>query len=91
MNRESIVFCVVAIAVSLGAATLGFRIAALPAASTAAARTPVPAESLGEVDLGGAWGKVSVLELVGFYVENPPAPKSAAGASVPAAKRFGGC
>ncbi|MCL4747214.1 MAG: hypothetical protein KJZ83_17615 [Burkholderiaceae bacterium] len=91
MNRESIVFCLLAVAVALGVCALGFTIAALPAATSAAAGRPVPAETLGEVDLGGAWGKVSVIELVGFYVENPPAAKSAAGAAVPATKRFGGC
>jgi len=92
MNRESLVFCTVALAVALGVCALGFRWAALPAATIEAGRHPAPAETLPDVDLGGGFGKVPVIDLVGYYLENPPAPANAAsGAVVPAARRFGGC
>lgn len=90
MNRESLVFCGVSLAVTLAVCAAGFRLAALPAETIAAAKRPAPAETLPDVDLGGGFGKVPVIELVGFYLENPPAPKGAGDAS-PAVRRFGGC
>ncbi|HQY28792.1 MAG TPA: hypothetical protein PK787_08335 [Burkholderiaceae bacterium] len=91
MNRESIVFCLVSMAIAVAVSAIGFRIAALPADVVATAVKPVPAETLPDVELGGGFGKVSVIDLVGFYVENPPAAPSADAGAAPAAKRFGGC
>jgi hypothetical protein len=91
MNRESLIFCGVSLAVALAACAAGFRLAALPAETVAAAKQPAPAESLPDIDIGGGFGKVPVIELVGFYVENPPAPKGAGSDASPAVKRFGGC
>lgn len=90
-NRESLIFCGASLAVTLALCAAGFRLAALPAESVAASRRPAPPETLPDVDLGGGFGKVSVIELVGFYMENPPAPKSGGGDAPPAVKRFGGC
>ena len=91
MNRESLVFCAAALAVALAVCAAGFKLAALPAETVAAAKQPAPAETLPDLDIGGGFGKVSVIELVGFYIENPPAPKGAGGDASPAVKRFGGC
>ena len=91
MNRESLIFCGVSLAVTLAVSAIGFRLAALPGEAAAAMKQPAPAETLPDVDLGGGFGKVSVIELVGFYMENPPAPKGAGGDASPAVKRLGGC
>jgi hypothetical protein len=91
MNRESLMFCAAALAVTLAVCAAGFRLAALPAETVAAAKKPAPAETLPDVDLGGGFGKVSVIELVGYYMENPPAPKNGGGDAAPAVRRFGGC
>jgi len=91
MNRESLVFCVAALAVALGVCALGFRLAALPRATIEAATRPAPAESLPDVDVGGGFGRVPVIDLVGYYIENPPAPAGAGGDAPPAVRRFGGC
>ena len=92
MNRESLVFCVLALAAALAVCALGFRWAALPTAELEATRRPAQAETLPDVDLGGGFGKVSVIELVGYYLENPPPPAGASPGAAPAAtKRFGGC
>jgi hypothetical protein len=49
-------------------------------------------ETLPDVDLGGGFGRVSVIDLIGYYIENPPATANAAGGdAAPAARRFGGC
>jgi hypothetical protein len=95
MDRASWIFCVGALATSLALAALGFRLAALPRDALDRAAAPVRAEALPDVDLGGGFGKVPVVELVGHYLENPPAA-TAQGATAPAPgarapKRFGGC
>lgn len=91
MSRESLVFCGASLAVALAVCAAGFKLAALPAETVAAAKQPAQAETLPDVDVGGGFGKVSVIELVGFYMENPPAPKGSGGDASPAVKRFGGC
>jgi hypothetical protein len=90
VDRASLIFCVTALAASIAISAVGYSLAAMPPEAVAAARTPTPPERLGEVDLGRGFGKVSVLDLVGYYLENPPA--SAANVGGPTkARRFGGC
>lgn len=91
MNRESLLFCGVSLAITLAVCAAGFSLAALPREAVEAAKKPAAAETLPDVDLGGGFGKVSVIDLVGFYMENPPTPKGGGGDASPAVKRFGGC
>lgn len=91
MNRESLIFCGVSLLLTLVVSAVGFHFAALPPETVAVAKQPAPPETLPDVDIGGGFGKVSVIELVGFYMENPPAPKGGSGDASPAVKRFGGC
>lgn len=90
MDRTSIIFCAGMLAASLAVAWIAFPFAALDPATAAAARTPQPAELLGDVDVGQGFGELPVIELMGYYVENPPAPQAAGGAAAPEIK-FGGC
>lgn len=90
MNRQSVIFCALAIAASLLVSAVGFRLAALPPEVVEAARRAAPAETLPDVDLGEGFGRVSVIDLVAYYVENPPAPRAPDAAAAPA-RRFGGC
>lgn len=85
MDRSSLVFCLSALVLSFAAAAAGYRYAALSEERLNASQVPVPAEQLGEVDLGD-FGTVPVTELVTYYLENPPAAGSA-----PRAVRFQGC
>ena len=92
MNRESLIFCVAALVVALAVCAAGFRLAALPRDVVDAAKRPAAPETLPDVDLGGGFGRVSVIDLIGYYIENPPAtPNAAGGDAAPAARRFGGC
>lgn len=91
INRESLIFCSAALAAALAVCAASFFLAALPRAAVEAAKQPAPAETLPDIDIGGGFGKVSVIDLVGFYIENPPAPKGSGGDASPAMKRFGGC
>ena len=92
MNRESLIFCVAALVVALAVCAAGFRLAALPRDVVDAAKRPAAPETLPDVDLGGGFGRVSVIDLIGYYIENPPAtPNAAGGDAAPAARRFCGC
>lgn len=89
MNRESLIFCILALAAAAAVSAIGFRYAALPPEAVARARTPVTPDQLPEFDLG-SFGRVSGIDLMAYWMEHPPAPagSDAAPASV---KRFGGC
>lgn len=91
MNKESLIFLAASLAVTVAVSAVGFSLAARPRPAVEAAQKPAAPESLPDIDIGGGFGKVSVIELVGFYIENPPAPKGAGGDAAPAVKRFGGC
>lgn len=91
LNKESLIFCGAALAATLAVSAIGFSLAARPRAAVEAARQPAAAETLPDVDIGGGFGKVSVIELVGFYIENPPAPKGDGDDASSSVKRFGGC
>lgn len=90
MNRESLLFCSGALAVSLLVAVVGFRFAALPRTTLEACEVPTPAERMPDIDLGKDFGKVSVIDLVAYYLDHPPAPP-AAGSAPASVRRFGGC
>ena len=89
LNRTGVIFCSVSLVVAAGVCAVGFSLAALPRATIEAAKKPAPPEALPEIDLPG-FGKVSVIDLMGYYIDNPPAPAASGGAAAPA-QRFGGC
>ena len=43
-----------------------------------------------EIDLGEDFGPMSVIDLMGYYLENPPAPSNSNSPAVPK-RQFGGC
>jgi len=88
MDRTSLIFCASALAASLLIAALAFPFAALSESKIARAKSIVPATSLGALDLG-AYGKVTVSDMLSYYTENPPEETSAA--STKRKVRFEGC
>lgn len=90
MNRVSIIFCIVSLIVTAVVLGTGFNFAAMPRQAVAAAKNPVPPESLPDITMQG-FGKVSVMDMMLYYIENPPVTATAGGGAAPAAKRFGGC
>jgi hypothetical protein len=88
LNRTGVIFCSASLVVTGMICAIGFSLAALPAATVTAAKTPAAPETMADIDLPGL-GPVSVLDLVGYYIDNPPASVASGGA--PAARRFGGC
>ncbi len=90
MKKEILIFWLVALAIGFGLSALLYRYAAVAPGVLAKSRTPQPMESMQDVNLGGAYGTVSVADLVGYYIEHPPAPKGAAAAD-DGRHQFGGC
>ena len=74
------------IVVTIGLAAIGFSWAAMPAGATG----PKPAEQMGSVEVGDGFGEVMVVELMDYWLTNPPVVSQAATAPVPE-RRFGGC
>ncbi|MCK9382988.1 MAG: hypothetical protein M0P95_18245 [Sulfuritalea sp.] len=90
LNRTGVIFCSVSLVLAGAVCAVGFSLAALPRETIAAAKKPALPESLPDLDLPG-FGKVTVIDLMGYYIDNPPAPVGVAGGAPPATKRFGGC
>lgn len=90
MDRASLSFCAASLAAALAVSWLAFPLAALDPETVARADTPQPAEMLDPVDVGEGFGELPVIELMGYYVENPPVVASGGAAPAPEI-RFGGC
>lgn len=90
LDRTGVIFCSAGVVLATLACSVGFVFAAMPPDALQAARAPVPPESLPDVVVPG-FGTVSVTDLMGYYIDNPPAPPSAGGDAAPAVQRFGGC
>ncbi|MDH3637742.1 MAG: hypothetical protein OES09_04685 [Gammaproteobacteria bacterium] len=82
-------FCMASLLATVGISTLLFPAAALSPDAVERANTPQPMEELPEIDLGPDFGPVPVIELVGYYLENPPQPKAVAAKEE--RRHFGGC
>lgn len=90
MDRSSIIFCLAMIVGTVAISWVAYPFAAMDPEVVAAARTPQPAELLPDVEVGQGFGTLPVIELMGYYVENPPAPVATGAAPAPELK-FGGC
>lgn len=90
MKKEILVFWAVSLGMALGLCAVLFPYATVPAATLSTARTPQPMETMADLNLGEAYGTVSVTDLVGYYITTPPASGTAA-ARDEAPHGFGGC
>ncbi len=92
MNTMQItIFCLITLALSLVVAALIYPYAKLPDSVSSANSAPRPMEEFNHViDMGEEYGSMSVIELMGYYLDNPPAPV-AVGVPVEPKRHFGGC
>lgn len=88
MDKNSLIFCGGALALFLLIAAIALPFAAVSKDKLSKARGVVSAEQLGKMDLG-SFGKVSVADMMSYYIENPPEPKT--GSAAPKKIRFEGC
>ena len=72
MDRSSIIFCIGSVLFCLGIAIFTFPAASVSRETITNANTPMDAEKMQDIDLGD-FGKVTVLEMLNYYLENPPA------------------
>ena len=88
MDRSSLLFCAASLALSILIAVIFYPMATLSRDELETSRQATPAEEMTDLNLGD-FGNVSVLELVDYYIENPPVVTSGV---APARKvRFQGC
>ncbi|WP_029132884.1 hypothetical protein [Sedimenticola selenatireducens] len=88
MRREVVIFNVLSLVGTLGLSAVLFSYAAVPEEKRLAASQPQPMEAFSDVDLGPDYGQIPVVELVGYYLENPPVKATG---SAPVKRHFGGC
>ena len=88
-RMQMALFCVVSLAATIGVYAALFPYTSLSPAEVEAAGNPLPMEEFDLVDLGSDYGQLTVFELVGYYLENPP--QVATGETAPRKKHFGGC
>lgn len=86
---QMVCFCVLALAGTVAVYAALFPHATLSPAQVDAARNPLPMEEFDLIDLGSDYGELTVFELIGFWLENPP--KADVVAAAPRKKHFGGC
>ena len=91
MKKEILVFWAVSLGMALGLCAVLFPYATVPAATLSTARTPQPMETMADINLPSPFGTVSVADLVGYYIEHPPAAKSVSAGADGGAHHFGGC
>jgi hypothetical protein len=88
ISREIVVFNILSLVITLGLSALLFSYTAVSHEKRLAAKQPLPMEAFADVDLGPDYGEVSVSELMGYYLENPPVQESG---TVAKQQHFGGC
>ena len=93
-NAKILVFCGLALLVSVGLGILAVPFASVSADRVQQAQIPMPVEDFQQpIAVGHGHGEVSVSQLMEYYVEHPPkvAASAGQGGSAPAAVQFGGC
>ncbi|WP_275099078.1 hypothetical protein [Sedimenticola hydrogenitrophicus] len=88
ISRKIWAFNIASLLLTLGASAVLFPYASLPEETLRAAEQPLPMEAFPDADLGPDYGQVPVIELMGYYLENPPVKESG---SAPKQQHFGGC
>lgn len=87
-NAQILAFSGASLTLALGLFALLFPHASMTEEQRVRLDAPQDARTLGQVDLGGYFGKVPVSDLVDYYVTNPP---NAAASVEIKVDRFGGC
>ncbi|HUW36937.1 MAG TPA: hypothetical protein VMV91_06360 [Rhodocyclaceae bacterium] len=91
MKKELVIFWLAALAVFLGLSAALYPYAAVPAETLARSRLPQPMAGMADIDLPQPYGTVSVTDLVGYYLEHPPAANVGSAGGDGGGQHFGGC
>ena len=86
---QMVCFCALALAGTVAVYAALFPHATLTQAEVDAASNPLPMEEFDLIDVGSDYGELTVFDLVGYWLENPPEVEVVA--TAPRKKHFGGC
>ena len=87
---QAIGFCGAALFASIGLCILLMPEASMSTDELTSLQTPRAMEDYEPIDLGEEFGELLVLDLIGYYLDNPPAPESPL-SSPKRKQQFGGC
>ncbi|MEH6458052.1 MAG: hypothetical protein V7749_17110 [Cocleimonas sp.] len=84
-----IIFCIFSLVGSIGLSYALYPHAISP--KVAESKSPLAMEDfVDDIDLGEDLGPMSVIDLMGYYLENPPEPDNSSVPAIPK-RQFGGC
>lgn len=86
---KMISFCALCLLAAVVLSTALFPYSAMTREQVMSAQQPLPMEDFDLVNLGEDYGQLSVFDLIGYYIDNPPKPVALNNA--PRKKHFGGC
>jgi hypothetical protein len=89
MDRTSLIFCILSLIITIGLISFFYSKATIPMKMITNWKEPAHAEDLPDIKIGD-FGKVSIGDLINYYIENPPTPSNLD--EIPAREvRFKGC
>ena len=87
-----VIFCCSSLVVMLALSALLYPFARLPDSFSAVNSSAMPIEAFDQVvDMGENFGSMTVVELMGYYLDNPPIPKTGSDVPIEPTRHFGGC
>lgn len=88
----NLVFCVASLFFTLGLCFVLYPYATLSSEEMTNLTTPKPMEDFDEaIDLGDDYGALTMIDLMGYYLDNPPAETIVGGPVAAPKLQFGGC
>jgi hypothetical protein len=87
---QILLFCSGSLAATLALAAALYPFAVVDPETFERSRAPQAMEVLPDIDLGPDFGRLPVVELMGYYMENPPQPARREDTR-PTQQHFGGC
>ena len=92
MTRANLIFCAASLLVSLLLAFVLYPHARLSDAQLDSIAEPRSMDEIEQViDLGDEFGPVTAIELMGYYLDNPPQPSTGGQTEKTPKRQFGGC
>ena len=88
-HLKIISFCALCLLATISLFAALFPYSAMTREQVISAQQPLPMEDFAPVDLGEDYGQLSVFDLIGYYIDNPPKPETVD--NEPGKKYFGGC
>ncbi len=89
---SNLIFCIASLLFTLGLSFVLYPYATLSNQEMADANTAKPMEEFDEViDLGDDYGVLTTIDLMAYYLDNPPAETIVGGSPATPKIQFGGC